>query len=121
MRGGMRAVRSLGCLRTKAVVIDRTSVYIGSVNLDPRAADKNTEFGMWIESPALARQMLAVLEANRRLGAYRVQLAPGTEALQWITWDEHGVESVLSAEPESTPLMRLQNLLITPLIPERPL
>jgi putative cardiolipin synthase len=118
VRGGMRAVRSLGRLHTKAVVIDRTSVYIGSVNLDPRSADKNTEFGMWIESPALARQMLEVLDANRRLGAYRVQLAPGTEALQWVAWDEHGVESVLSVEPESTPLMRLQNLLIGPLVPE---
>lgn len=62
----------------KAVVVDRTSVYIGSVNLDPRSADKNTELGMWIESREFAQQMLEVLEAIRRLGAYRALRGSGT-------------------------------------------
>jgi len=117
-KGGMGAAASLGRLHTKAVVIDRTSVYIGSVNLDPRSADKNTELGVWIESPALALQMLRVLDANRRLGAYSVRLAPDNESLQWVTSDDRGHESVLSTEPESTLLMWLQNLLIAPLVPE---
>jgi len=115
---GMRAVRSLGRLHTKAVVIDRTSVYIGSVNIDPRSADKNTELGLWIESATLARQMLDILDANRRLGSYRVLLAPSGLGLRWVTADDHGEEPELLTEPETGLLMRLKELLIAPLIPE---
>jgi putative cardiolipin synthase len=116
--GRMGSVRSLGRLHTKAAVIDRTTLYIGSVNLDPRSADKNTELGIWIDSPELAHQLLTVLEGNRRLGAYRVRLRPGTEALEWVASDDGGGESVLKVEPESTGLMRLHNLLLAPLVPE---
>lgn len=116
--GGMGLVRSLGRLHTKAAVIDRNMVYIGSVNLDPRSADKNTELGMWIESEEIARQMLRVLDGNRRTGAYRVRLRPATQALEWVAVDDQGTESILTVEPESTGLMRLQNLLIAPLVPE---
>jgi len=115
---GMRAARSFGRLHTKAAVIDRSSVYIGSVNIDPRSAEKNTEVGVWIESATLARQMLDVLEANRRLGAYRVLLGPDGQGFRWVTVDDHGNESVFLTEPESTLFMRLKKRLIAPLIPE---
>jgi hypothetical protein len=37
---------SLGRLHAKTAVIDRSTVFIGSMNLDPRSASKNTELGI---------------------------------------------------------------------------
>jgi putative cardiolipin synthase len=44
-------------LHTKASVVDRSRVYIGSFNLDPRARDFNTEMGALIDSPELAEEV----------------------------------------------------------------
>ena len=49
-------------LHSKASVVDRTSVYIGSFNLDPRARDFNTEMGVLIDSPELAEELAQVAE-----------------------------------------------------------
>lgn len=44
-------------LHVKAVVADRARCFIGSLNLDPRAIDLNTENGLYIESPALCGEL----------------------------------------------------------------
>ncbi len=44
-------------LHTKAFVYDRETCFIGSLNLDPRAMDINTEAGLIINSPELAQQL----------------------------------------------------------------
>src|SRR5256885_16562979 len=41
-------------LHGKTFVFDRTSVFIGSVNLDPRSLELNTEVGVLVNSPELA-------------------------------------------------------------------
>src|SRR5262249_7626866 len=43
-------------LHTKLIVIDRRTLFVGSMNLDPRSAFENTEIGLVIESSVLARQ-----------------------------------------------------------------
>jgi putative cardiolipin synthase len=45
------------CLHVKAFVGDRRRCFIGSLNLDPRAIELNTENGLYIESPALAMEL----------------------------------------------------------------
>jgi len=49
-------------LHSKASVVDRTRVYIGSFNLDPRARDFNTEMGVLIDSPELAEELARLAE-----------------------------------------------------------
>ena len=49
-------------LHSKASVVDRTSVYIGSFNLDPRARDFNTEMGVLIDSPEIAEELAQLAE-----------------------------------------------------------
>lgn len=44
-------------LHTKTMVGDRERCFIGSLNLDPRAMEINTESGLWIDSPALSSQL----------------------------------------------------------------
>jgi putative cardiolipin synthase len=45
------------CLHVKALVGDRQRCFIGSVNLDPRALEINTENGLYIESKGLCGQL----------------------------------------------------------------
>jgi putative cardiolipin synthase len=48
-------------LHAKAVVGDRERCFIGSLNLDPRAVDINTESGMLIDCPELSQELLDLL------------------------------------------------------------
>ena len=71
---------SKGRLHAKLAVIDEDVVLIGSLNLDPRSARKNTELGVAVDSPALAKQALRIIDAMKA-EAYRIRLEPeGGEA-----------------------------------------
>ena len=51
------------------------SVFIGSFNLDPRSAVINTEAGLYIKSPELAKRLLAYMETGvLPANSYRVRL-----------------------------------------------
>jgi putative cardiolipin synthase len=93
--------RSKAALHTKAVVFDRESLFIGSYNLDPRAAEINTEAGVYVESPELAQQVVAYMdEGVLPENSYRVELDDGGN-LVWIT-EKDGREIRYTNEPEST-------------------
>jgi len=109
---------SLGRLHAKAAVIDESMVYIGSVNLDPRSDSTNTELGMLAECPDLARQVIEVIGMSQRGSSYRLRFASDGVALEWLTTTDAG-EVILTQEPEVTPLMRLQNMLFGPFVPEQ--
>ena len=49
-------------LHLKAIVGDRSKCFIGSLNLDPRATDINTESGLMIQSPELAGELGDVID-----------------------------------------------------------
>ena len=75
-------------VHTKTIVFDRKDVFIGSFNLDARSATINTEAGLYVESPALAAQVVEYLEegANAEV-SYRVLLDEDDE-LYWIASDD---------------------------------
>ena len=54
---GIAIGSSRASLHAKTFVFDRTSVFIGSVNLDPRSLEQNTEDGVLVESPELAAEV----------------------------------------------------------------
>ena len=58
----MRLGSSRASLHTKAAIIDRSKVFVGSFNIDPRSAQLNCEMGAWIGSEKLARQMAELFE-----------------------------------------------------------
>ena len=47
-----------------------------------------------------------------------IALRAGRPSLEWLAIDDEG-EVVLSQEPEATLFMRLQNMLLTPFVPEQ--
>lgn len=108
--------KSLGRLHAKTAVIDRKTLFIGSMNIDPRSASINTELGAVIHSPQLARELLRVIDIDRLFSSYRVELAPDGNNLRWIGYDGKK-ELVLTHEPDSTPWLRLKAWLLTPFVP----
>jgi putative cardiolipin synthase len=51
-------------LHSKAMVIDRQRVFVGSMNLDPRSAIHNSEMGVIIDSPPLAAKLAQRMERD---------------------------------------------------------
>ena len=49
--------RSGTSLHAKTFALDEAQLFVGSFNLDPRSAELNTEMGLLIDSPALARSL----------------------------------------------------------------
>ena len=75
-------------LHTKAVVIDSRLVFIGSMNLDPRSANINTEMGVVIDSPELAEELRAVMLRDMDgKNAWRVTLDDRGKPI-WTNSDE---------------------------------
>ena len=72
-------------LHTKMLVGDRQRCFIGSLNLDPRALQINTENGLYIESPSLAAEMAYKFDVMTHPdNAWRVEMDEG-RALQWTS------------------------------------
>ncbi|WP_188564583.1 phospholipase D family protein [Undibacterium terreum] len=108
---------SLGRLHAKVVVIDKHLSFIGSMNLDPRSASVNTELGAIVDSQALAKELLNIIDIDRLQSAYRVRLSPSGHGLEWLGADDEQ-EMVLKTEPDATSWIRLKLWLLGPLIPD---
>jgi putative cardiolipin synthase len=98
-------------LHTKAMLIDRRWVFVGSMNLDPRSAFLNTEMGVLIESPDLAEQLRGQFE--RATGpelSYRVVL----EEHEGLVWYDRvdGHDRRLEREPDASAGRRLSVTLL---------
>jgi len=90
--GETRAISRYGnySLHAKLFVFDRQRVFIGSMNFDQRSMHLNTEIGLIIDSPELARQIAArfdamVQPANAYMLALRQNGAGMEPSLVWRT------------------------------------
>ncbi len=71
-------------LHVKAMVGDRQRCFIGSLNLDPRALEINTENGLYIESPSLSRELADMFDTMiQPENAWRVYLDKEEQTLRW--------------------------------------
>jgi putative cardiolipin synthase len=61
-------------LHTKAVLIDRKKIFVGSLNLDPRSIELNAEMGILIESDEMVADMMENSDEILSTMAYRVLL-----------------------------------------------
>jgi putative cardiolipin synthase len=93
--------KSQAGLHTKAMIFDDKSLFIGSFNLDPRSANINTEAGLYVESPELAKRLQAYMdEGVRPENSYRLILDDDGN-LEWVTQID-GVEVRYDKDPLST-------------------
>ena len=87
-------------LHTKAFIVDRKELFIGSFNFDPRSANINTELGVIIRSPEMAEEFAQVVDARKDTQAYEVYLNE-KEQLRWRSF-ENGEEVIVNKEPQTT-------------------
>ena len=72
-------------LHAKSFVFDRKRVFIGSLNLDPRALVHNTEIGVVLASEKIASEMSDWFDQNMEQVAFRLELnkEDGSEKILW--------------------------------------
>ncbi len=87
-------------LHTKSAVLDKKVAFLGSLNLDPRSQEHNTELGVIAHEPRLAADIHKMITLYKNVAAYQVRLKPGTERdLEWVHTDAKGTTQVLDSEP----------------------
>jgi putative cardiolipin synthase len=80
---------STASLHAKSFVFDRKQVFIGSLNLDPRALIHNTEIGVVLSSEEIANMMADAFDQNIEQVAFRLELVKNKNGSQKILW--HGL------------------------------
>jgi putative cardiolipin synthase len=92
-------------LHAKAAVVDRSRVFIGSFNLDPRSRNINTEMGILIDSPELGRELAAKIEyLMKPQNSWQVRLDEKGK----IVWVSH--DGTLTRQPAQSFWQRVQDL-----------
>ena len=87
-------------LHAKSFVFDRCVLFVGSLNLDPRSAQLNTEIGVVFESPELAGRLAETLEQKLSRVAWRVEAVPGSEGRLQLNWVTDGNGQLVRAQVE---------------------
>ena len=88
-------------LHTKAMIIDGRWVFVGSMNIDPRSANLNTEMGVLLDSPELAAQLRREIDhISGPEMSYRVVL----EEHEGLVWYDrvNGEDRRLEREPDAS-------------------
>lgn len=112
------ALRSaIGRSHAKLLVLDQRITFVGSMNMDLRSSQTNTELGLLVDSPALADQVLAMIRRLRDGGSYRLQLRQPGDHIQWVGTVD-GAEKVYDSDPGVSFGTRLQLWLLFPFIKE---
>lgn len=104
-------------LHAKVFVLDRRQVFIGSMNFDRRSLKLNTEIGVLVDSPELARQVIARFDAiaqpsNSYVPELAAADATGHQGLMWHT-EEGGKPVDLTSEPSGNLMKEMKSNLMS--------
>lgn len=87
---------SRASLHAKAMLIDQKTLFVGSMNWDPRSAKLNTEMAFVIEQQEYVQSFLATLPEILNNNAYHVTLREGD-----IVWTDNKNGQEYDSEPEA--------------------
>jgi putative cardiolipin synthase len=87
-------------LHTKGILIDRNRVFVGSLNLDPRSIDINTEMGLLVDSAKMVEWMTDEVRESIPKVAYRIKMDEDRN-LRWHAMID-GEEVIETVEPQTT-------------------
>ncbi len=100
---------SRASLHAKSFIFDRRKIFVGSLNLDPRSIDINTEIGLVIEVPILAENFASWFDSDMPKEAWklqRVKLPANEDGRNFdeyvIHWKEQkgDVQKIYQTEPQ---------------------
>ncbi len=98
LTGGVGA-SSRASLHAKVFVLDRRKVFVGSLNLDPRSVDINTEIGILFDNPELGHLVAERIEETMREDCYRISIDDDGN-LTW-TGQENGQKVRYESDPHA--------------------
>lgn len=102
-------------LHVKSIIVDRSTLFVGSMNIDPRSIGLNTETGLIIRSPVLSQAVAKLFDDSVGASAYRVTKVDGH--LRWTTHQD-GKEVVVDHEPDVGLGRRTWIQMLAPFTPE---
>ncbi|HQY29073.1 MAG TPA: phospholipase D family protein [Burkholderiaceae bacterium] len=107
---------SLASLHAKAMVVDRRTLLVGSMNMDPRSELLNTEIALVMRSATLSSQVVRLFEDVARSSSYRVEpMADGR--LRWVG-EAPDVPTIEGSEPDAGVALKLLLKLLSPFAPD---
>ncbi|WP_425043339.1 phospholipase D family protein [Primorskyibacter sp. S87] len=92
-------------MHTKLAIVDGLTVFVGSPNVDPRSIRQNSEIGMVIDSPELARSIVADIAKVRADVTFRVERTPDG-GMRWYYEGQSGAQ-VFETEPGASMWRRI--------------
>jgi len=102
---------SQASLHAKVLIFDRRSLFVGSMNLDPRSVLTNTEIGVVVEHGELAASMVEKLDRHLSDIGFRLELASAgpdsAPEIEWVT-TEDGQTVRYTREPMTTAWQRFK-------------
>jgi cardiolipin synthase C len=103
-------------LHAKALVVDQSVVFIGSMNMDARSAHTNSEMGLVMRSSEIAKQVTSLLDDISADGSYTLSL----DLHDHVVWSsgEPGAETRWYKDPETTHMQRFLLHMVAPFAPE---
>ena len=81
---------STASLHAKSFVFDRKQVFVGSLNLDPRALKHNTEIGVIFNVPGIAEDMAEAFDEHIERYAFKLELKTDQNGSETLLW--HGIK-----------------------------
>ena len=91
-------------LHAKTFLLDGDRIFIGSLNLDPRSFNENTEIGLVIDNRDITSQVKQQIGGNLEQVAYRLELTEhddSSESLRWHGYD-NGQRVTYDVDPHTT-------------------
>ncbi len=105
---------SASSLHAKTFSVDRSRIFIGSFNFDPRSTHLNTENGFVIESPAMSQVLAEAFVSSIPSRAYQVRLSDAG-SLQWV--EQRNGETVVHDKEPGAGFWRRAGVFILSLLP----
>ena len=90
-------------MHTKAVIVDRQLVFVGSFNVNTRSTEIDTEMGLFLDSPVIAKRFAERVEDDLPLFTYRLVLKENDPDYGRIEWHYSGANGIAieKTEPEA--------------------
>ena len=105
------------------MVFDRRLLFVGSMNLDPRSLYANTEIGVLVQNPEVARLLAEEFDRAVAVSAYRLVLSRSDDEsasrVEWVT-RENSAEVRYTSEPLASAWQRFKVWFLS-LLPIEPL
>jgi putative cardiolipin synthase len=100
---------SASSLHSKVMIVDADHAFVGSMNLDPRSGNLNTECGVIVTSSAFAKALADIFAlATNPLVTYQVKLkTPGSDRVYWET-SENGKTVLFDDAPQTSSWRRMK-------------